>query len=252
MVDGIAEIDDCWNGLAGLGGRRERPRYSSARPVPWSSSRAFDACWESESESSWSEWSYSQDDPCCCDGDYAPTKTRQEGNNSAIGNQVNVVSARHDASISIGMVTDSFEQFCGDNHQSCRECRVDREPPCKCPDKDHPRPTTQKDKRRSRRIGTWQEERGVPPLEDVIYYLAKRQRHHNDEQRRIRDWLRAMGDLEGGDNGARVVGRERERCRYAYDRVERREPRRYEMSGGRSTGEEEEHHGRRRKPRFSH
>jgi hypothetical protein len=24
------------------------------------------------------------------------------------------------------------------------------------------------------------------------------------------------------------------------------------MSGGRSTGEEEEHHGRRRKPRFSH
>lgn len=231
--------------MAGPGGRRARPRYRNARPVPCSSSGTFDACWESESESSWSEWSYGQDDLCCCDEGYAPTKTRQEGTNSAIGNQVNVVSARHYVSIAIDMATDNFGQFCGDNHQSCRECRVDREPPCKCPDKDHTRPTAQKDKRRSKRIGTWQE----PPLEDVIYYLAKRRRHHNDEQKRIRDWLRVMGDLEGGDDGVRVVGREREKHRYAYDRVERREPRRYEMSGGRSTGEEE-HHGRRRKARF--
>ncbi|KAL2689648.1 hypothetical protein Neosp_003708 [[Neocosmospora] mangrovei] len=191
MADGIAEIDDCWNDLAGLG-------------VPYSSSGPFDACWESESESSWSEWSYDQDGPCSCGGNYAPTKTRQEGNNSAIGNQVNV---------------------------------------------DHTRPTAQKDKGRSKRRGVWQEERGVPPLEDIIYLLAKRQRHHNDEQKRIRDWLRVMGDLEGGDDGVRVVGRERERRRYVYDRVERREPRRYEMSGGRSTGEEEEPEGRRRKLR---
>lgn len=227
MADGIAEIDDCWNDMAGLGGRRARPLYRNVRPVPYSSSGPFDACWESESESSWSEWSYNQDGPCSCDGNYAPTKTRQDGNNSAIGNQVNV--------------------FCGDNHQSCRECRVDREPPCKCPDKDHIRPTAQKDKTRSKRRGVWQEERGVPPLEDIIYYLAKRQRHHNDEQKRIRDWLRVMGDLKGGDDGVRVVGRERERHRFAYDKVERKEPRRYEMSGGRSTGEEEEPEGRRRK-----
>ncbi|RSL76844.1 hypothetical protein CEP51_009592, partial [Fusarium floridanum] len=90
MADGIAEIDDCWDRLAGLGGRRAQPRYRSVRPAPCSSSGAFDACWESESESSWSEWSYGQDEPCCYDGGYTPTKTRQEGNNSAIGNQVNV------------------------------------------------------------------------------------------------------------------------------------------------------------------
>ena len=40
-------------------------------------------------------------------------------------------------------------------------------------------------------------------MEDAIYYLAKRERHRNDERRRIQDWMRVMGDLEGGDGGGK-------------------------------------------------
>lgn len=45
-------------------------------------------------------------------------------------------------------------------------------------------------------------------MEDLIYYTAKRQRQHrDDERRRIEEWMRVIDDLEGNDGKRRVAGR---------------------------------------------
>ncbi|KAF4466516.1 hypothetical protein FALBO_6633 [Fusarium albosuccineum] len=242
MANGIADIDD-WDGMPDPGGVRFRSRRHNLNGLPlryYSPYEALDTYWENE--------------PCYCylddDGPPRGERYRLDGCSCAIGNQVNV--------------------FCGDNHQSCQGCRVDRERRCDCayapPNHADTRRTGAKDRGRSQR-------RGNPPMEDVIYYLTKRQRHHNDEQKRIRDWLRVMGDLQGDDqvqdrryrvpHGRDYIDErperraEKGRARPHGDETrryecQRREPRRYEMSGGRSLGDEGEHHGRGRKVRFNH
>ncbi|KAF4988882.1 hypothetical protein FDECE_14882 [Fusarium decemcellulare] len=242
MASGIADIDD-WDGVPDPRGVRFRSRRHNLDGLPlryYSPYEALDTYWENEPY-----YCYLDDN-----GPPKGERYRLDGCSCVIGNQVNI--------------------FCGDNHESCQGCRVDRERRCDCayapPNHADTRRTGAKDRGRSQR-------RGNPPMEDVIYYLTKRQRHHNDEQKRIRDWLRVMGDLQGDDqvqdrryrvpHGRDCVDErperraEKGRARLHGDETRRyecqtREPRRYEMSGGRSLGDEGEHHGRGRKVRFNH
>lgn len=51
----------------------------------------------------------------------------------------------------------------------------------------------------------------ISSVEDVIYYNAKQQRHLNDAQRRIQDWMRVMPDLVG-NNGVPATAQESKKC----------------------------------------
>ncbi|KAF4984274.1 hypothetical protein FZEAL_486 [Fusarium zealandicum] len=221
MAEGIADVDE-WDSMPDPGGIRRGTWSYGLDRVPlvyYSSSEALDEYWESNSLSCWSEQGHDGDEGCCCrDGDYRPQrddKPRRRVCNCAIGNQVNV--------------------YYDDHRQGCRVDNGRRTNASKKPQ------TTPKERGSDKR-------RGMPPMEDVIYYLAKRQRHRNDEQKRIRDWLRVMGGLEeeGGFDERRKSARSGERQR----REQERRPR-YMMSGGRSMGDEGEGRGCCRKVRFS-
>jgi hypothetical protein len=45
----------------------------------------------------------------------------------------------------------------------------------------------------------------ISSVEDFIYYNAKQQRHLNDAQRRIQDWMRVMPDLIGNNKVSATV-----------------------------------------------
>lgn len=48
-------------------------------------------------------------------------------------------------------------------------------------------------------------------MEDLIYHTAKQQRHLNDAQRRIQDWMKVMPGLVENDT-AQALEQETEKC----------------------------------------
>ncbi|KIL89669.1 hypothetical protein FAVG1_07249 [Fusarium avenaceum] len=186
MANGIADIAD-WTNIPGFRGTR-RQQYYSVYQEGFLGNSQLPNVWEAQKLSSESEWSCDHEGPCCtCDCDCQPMMNTKQ----VLGGHLNF--PRDNPNLTYGTYLQGYTA--GNEPQR------------------HSDPRGRFQVQSNHVLGT-----DFPPIrqnissvEDVIYYNAKQQRHLNDAQRRIQDWMRVMPDLVG-NNGVPATAQESKKC----------------------------------------
>ncbi|KAM0220504.1 hypothetical protein ACHAQD_005954 [Fusarium lateritium] len=197
MANGIADIAD-WTSVPEFRGTRQQQYYSIyqegflANPQQHSGP----GVWETQSLSSESEWSCDHEGPCCtCDCDCQPMTNL----NPVLGGHINVSQSRPDLTYRTHL----------QSYKASNEPQRHPSPPNKLQVQSSHMPGTKLAPRRQ----------DISSVEDIIYYNAKQQRHLNDAQRRIQDWMRVMPNLVGNNGVSATVQESKEcNCRDCKDR----------------------------------
>ncbi|KAF5667953.1 hypothetical protein FHETE_5493 [Fusarium heterosporum] len=176
MADGIADIDG-WTGVPGFRGAR-RQQYFSVYQEGFLPNHQFhnspDVLWETGSLSSQSGWNCDHEGPCCtCDCDCQLTTNA----NPSRSGYDNMLQNGPDHSRGTHLFDYRADHASSGHSKYRRKSKVQHNPPAGAGLPPHRQET--------------------PSIEDLIYYTAKQQRHLNDTQRRIRDWIRVMPELTG-------------------------------------------------------
>ncbi|RGP68076.1 hypothetical protein FSPOR_5555 [Fusarium sporotrichioides] len=215
MANGIAVVDN-WVSVPDPRFATQQPYYYPSYPATVGYYQLYSPAgvvWETETLSSWSEWSCDHDSPCCgCDCD-----CRSETKDKKLGDRRE--SRKHNKREAPG--TANLQ-----NHRVTHE----PSPPLNAGDKSNARHCMQQTP--DREVLQY-DKQDLSSMEDLVYQAAKQQRHLEDAQRRIQDWIKIMPGLVG-NNKAQETEQNTERC----DRKSCKEERKREA---RSTGKEKKH-----------
>ncbi|KAG8671556.1 hypothetical protein FPOAC2_04902 [Fusarium poae] len=213
MANGIAVVDD-W--ISAPDPRISQQPYYTSYPLPAGYCQLYNPAtvvWETETLSSWSEWSCDRDSPCCeCDCNCRPKikdmnlgdqRERREYNKRDLPGTTN---AR--------------------NYGATRELLPSLNVGGK--------PNAQHYMRQfSDREALQYDKQDLSSMEDLIYQTAKQQRHLDDARRRIQDWIKIMPGLVS-DNTAQETEQRTEKCHCKGCKKERKQE-------ARSAGKEKKH-----------
>ncbi|RBR16434.1 uncharacterized protein FIESC28_06982 [Fusarium coffeatum] len=180
MANGIAVNDDCL-GVPPPRITTRQPYY----PAPVGYYQLYNPAnvvWETESLSTWSEWS-DHDVPCCgCDCDCQPAvNDRNSGDRRCYSTQNGTSTlpvAQSVLNLQNYRVAPELVPSMTVRNNSNIQQNVRRSPD-----------TT----------ASGYDIHGYSSIEDLIYHTAKQQRHLDDAQRRIQDWIKIMPGLVGGE-----------------------------------------------------
>ncbi|WZH48937.1 hypothetical protein QYS62_010123 [Fusarium acuminatum] len=186
MANGIADIA-YWTTVPDFRGTRRQQYYSVYQEGVFGNPQ-MPSVWETQNLSSESEWSCDHERSCCtCDCDCQPIKNI----NQALGGHVNLPQNKPE--LTYGTYLQGYTA--GNEPQGHSD----------------PRGKFQVQSNHMPGVGFPLRRQDFSSVEDIIYYNAKQQRHLNDAQRRIQDWMRVMPDLVG-NNGMPATAQESKKC----------------------------------------
>ncbi|KAL6917751.1 hypothetical protein ACHAPO_000441 [Fusarium lateritium] len=228
MAHGIAVVD---NWISVPDPRISQQPYYTSYPAPAGYYQLYSPAgvvWETETLSSWSEWSCDHDIPCCgCDCDCRPEikhknlgdqRERREQNKRDLPGTRNVQNHKVTCEPPPSLHVDGKS-----NAQHHMRQFSDRE-------------ALQYDKQ------------DLSSMEDLIYQAAKQQRYLDDARRRIQDWIKIMPGLVS-DNMTQATEQKTEKCHCKGCKDERKREARSAGKGKKHRHKQEAEKKNRRKSR---
>ncbi|KAM0307559.1 hypothetical protein ACHAPM_000280 [Fusarium culmorum] len=229
MATGIAVVDN-WVSVPDPRIATQQPYYSNySAPIRYHQLYSpAGVVWETEILSSWSEWSCDHDGPCCgCDCDCRSEKKDNDSGDRYERGIQNKRGAHGAANLQDHRV----------NHEPSPSLNVG--------DKHN---TQQNMRQPSNREVFQHDKQDLSSMEDLIYNIAKQQRHLNDAQRRIKDWVTVMPGLVK-NNMAPATTQKTEKCGCKNCKEERKRERRSAGKETKHRSKQEEEKKKRRKSR---